>query len=69
MTLYGLTKMVCIERSRKGTTVLDKNGNLISSNSEVKATWTKHFRKVLNREKPANSITNDQEGDVHNHGP
>ena len=39
-TLYGLTKMLCKERSRRSTTVLDKNGNLISSKSEVTARWT-----------------------------
>ena len=29
-TLYGLTKMLCNERSRQMPTVLDKNGDLIS---------------------------------------
>ena len=53
--------MVCNERSRQSTTVLDKNGNLISSNSGVKARWTYHFKEVLNREAPANPITNNQE--------
>ena len=68
-TLYGLPKMLGNERSRQSTTVLDKNRNLVSSKSEVKARWTEHFKKLLNREKPANLITSDQECDVHSHGP
>lgn len=63
-TLYGLTKMLCNERSKQSTTVLDKNGNLINSQSEVKARWTEHFKEVLNREAPVNPITNDRKDDV-----
>ena len=62
---YGLTKMLCDERSRQSTTVLDKNGNLISSKTEVKARWTEHVKEVLNREAPANPKTDDQDDDVH----
>ena len=36
-----------------------KNGNLISSKSEVKARWPEHFKEVLNREEPANPITDN----------
>lgn len=57
--------MLYKERSRRSTMVLDKNGNLISSRSEVKARWTEHFKEVLNREEPANPITDNQEDDVH----
>ena len=64
-TLYGLTKMLCNESSRESTTVPDKNVNLISRKSEVKATWTEHFRNVLNRKAPANQKNNVQEDDVH----
>ena len=62
---YGLTKMLCDERSRQSTTVLDKNGNLFSSKTEVKARWTEHVKEVLNREAPANPKTDDQDDDVH----
>ena len=62
---YGLTKMLCDERFRQSTTVLDKNGNLISSKTEVKARWTEHVKEVLNREAPANPKTDDQDDDVH----
>ena len=62
---YRLTKMLCDERSRQSTTVLDKNGNLISSKTEVKARWTEHVKEVLNREAPANPKTDDQDDDVH----
>ena len=53
--------MLCNERSRQSTTVLDKNGNYISSNSGVKARWTQHFKEALNREAPANPITDNWE--------
>ena len=62
---YGLTKMLCDERSRQSTTVLDKNGNLISSKTEVKARWTEHVKEVLSREAPVNPKTDDQDDDVH----
>ena len=62
---YGLTKMLCDERFRQSTTVLDKNGNLISSKTEVKARWTEHVKEVLNREAPVNPKTDDQDDDVH----
>ena len=41
-----------------------KNGNLISSKSEVKARWPEHFKEVLNKEEPANPITDNQEDDI-----
>ena len=62
---YGLTKMLCDERSRQSTTVQDKNGNLFSSKTEVKARWTEHVKEVLNREAPVNPKTDDQDDDVH----
>ena len=57
--------MLCNERSRQSPTVLDKNGDLISSESEVKARWTEHVKEVLNREAPANPKIDDQDDDVH----
>ena len=64
-TLYVLTKTLCNERSRQGTTVLDKNGNLISSKREVKARWTEYVKEVLNTKASANPIIDDQEDDLH----
>ena len=64
-TLYVLTKTPCNERSRQGTTVLDKNGNLISSKREVKARWTEYVKEVLNKKASANPIIDDQEDDLH----
>ena len=63
-TVYGLTKMLCNERYRQSTAVLDKNGYLISGKDKVQSSWTEHFKEVLNREEPANPITNDQESEV-----
>ena len=62
---YGLTKMLCDERFRQSTTVLDKNGNLIRSKTEVNARWTEHVKEVLNREAPVNPKNDDQDDDVH----
>ena len=64
-TLYVLTKTLCNERSRQGTTVLDKNGNLISSKREVNARWTEYVKEVLNTKASANPIIDDQEDDLH----
>ena len=60
-----LTKTLCNERSRQGTTVLDKNGNLISSKREVKARWTEYVKEVLDKKASANPIIDDQEDDLH----
>ena len=57
--------MLCNERSRQSPTVLDKNGNLVTSKNEVKVRWTEHAKEVLNREAPANLMTDDKEDDVH----
>ena len=65
-TLYVLTKTLCNERSRQGTTVLDKNGNLISSKREVKARRTEYVKEVLNTKASANPIIDDQEDDLYN---
>ena len=56
-TLYGLTKVLCNERSKSSTTILDKSGNLVSGKKEMQARWTEHFREVLNREEPTDPIT------------
>ena len=60
-TLYGLTKILCNERPRQSTAVLDKNGNLINGRDAIKSRWTEHFKEVLNREEPTNPITREDE--------
>ena len=64
-TIYVLTKTLCNERSTQGTTVLDKNGNLISSKREVKARWTEYVKEVLKTKASANAIIDDQGDDLH----
>lgn len=59
-TLYGLIKMLCNEKPKQSTAVLDKNGNL-SRKSKVQARWTEHFKEVLNRKQPENPITTKEE--------
>ena len=56
-TLYGLTKVLCNERSKSSTAILDKSGNLVSRKKEMQARWTEHFREVLNREEPTDPLT------------
>ena len=62
-TLYGLTKVLCNERSKNSTTILDKSGNLVSGKKEMQARWTEHFREVLNREEPTDPITIEDESE------
>ena len=35
-TLYGLTKTLCNERPKQSTAVLDKDGNILSKESDMK---------------------------------
>jgi hypothetical protein len=60
-TLYGLTKTLCNERSRRSGAVLDKGGNLLSSKEDIQARWTEHFQEILNREAPTNPITEEED--------
>ena len=62
-TLYGLTKVLCNERSKSSTTILDKRGNLVSGKKEMQARWTEHFREELNREEPTDPITIEDESE------
>jgi len=49
--------VVCNERPKSSTAILDKRGNLVSGKEEMQARWTEHFREVLNREEPTDPIT------------
>ena len=62
-TLYGLTKVLCNERSKSSTTILDKSSNLMSGKKEMQARWTEHFREVLNRAEPTDPITIEDESE------
>ena len=48
-TLYGLTKILCNERSRRSGAVLDKGGNLL------------RIQEILNREAPTSPITEEED--------
>ena len=60
-TLYGLTKTLCNERSRRSGAVLDKEGDLLSSMEHIQARWTEHFKEILNREAPTNPIGEEED--------
>jgi len=61
-TLYGLTKTLCNERTKRSSEVQDKDGNLLSSKEDIQARWTEHFQEILNREAPSNPITEEEDG-------
>ncbi|PFX13664.1 hypothetical protein AWC38_SpisGene22233 [Stylophora pistillata] len=48
-TLYGLTKILCNEKPKQTTAVLDKNGSFLNKREEVQAQWTENFKAILNR--------------------
>ena len=53
-TLYVLTKILCNEKPKQSTAVLDKNGNL--NKKEVQTRWMEHFKEVLNRGESENPV-------------
>jgi len=53
--------VLCNERPKSSTAILDKRGNLVSGKKEMQARWTKHFREALNREEPTDPITMEDE--------
>ena len=53
--------MLCNERPKSSTAILDKRGNLVSGKKEMQARWTEHFREALNREEPTDTITMEDE--------
>ena len=60
-TLYGLTKVLCKERSRSSAAILDKSRNPLNGKAEIQERWTEHFREVLNRKEPEDPITAEDE--------
>ena len=58
-TLYGLTKILCNEKPKQSTAVLDKNGNL-NKKEEVQTRWMEHFKEVLNRGESENPALSDE---------
>ena len=60
-TLYGITKTLCNERSRRSCAVLDKEGNLLTSMEDIQAGWTEYLKEILNREAPTNPIGEEEE--------
>ena len=53
--------MLCNERPKSSSAILDKTGNLVRGKKEMQARWTEHFREVLNREEPTDPITMEDE--------
>ena len=54
-TLYGLTKILCNEKPKQSTAVLDKK-----KKEDIQARWTEHFKEVLNRGEPENPVLSDE---------
>lgn len=59
-TLYGLTKILCNEKPKQTTAVLDKNGKLLNKREEVRERWTEHFKEILNRGETENPVLSDE---------
>ena len=50
--VYDITKTLCKNKLSRIEHVKDKNGTLLTNDSEVKARWKEHFNEVLNRPEP-----------------
>ncbi len=60
--VYKITKRLCGKCTNQTTHVMDKNGNICTSESEQAARWVQHFHEVLNLPEPeqlANITTTD----------
>ncbi len=65
-TLYRLTKTLCNDKPKQSTSVMDKNGRVISGRDESRKRWKEHFTEVLNRDEPENPIIlTDLENEEH----
>ena len=47
--LYQITKTLCNEKSKTCNAVKDKDGNLLTNDSERRKSWQEHFEEILNR--------------------
>lgn len=50
--VYDITKRLCNKKSRSMEHIKDKNGTILTKDSEIKARWQEHFSEVLNRPEP-----------------
>ena len=57
--LYQITKTLCNEKSKTCNTVKDKDGNLLTEDSERRKRWQEHFEQILNRPIPDNPVSNE----------
>ena len=57
--LYQITKTLCNEKSKTCNTVKDKDGNLLTEDSERRKRWQEHFEEILNRPIPDNPVSNE----------
>lgn len=61
-TVYKITKRLCGKCTNQTTHIMDKNGNICTTEREQAARWVQHFQEVLNLpepEQPANITTTD----------
>ena len=50
--VYSTTKKLCNQQTRKMDSVKNKEGRLLTTESEVEQRWKEHFNEVLNRPEP-----------------
>ena len=51
-TLYSITKTVCNTKEKACGAIKDKNGKLLTAESDRLERWKQHFESTLNREPP-----------------
>ncbi len=70
--VYKITKRLCGKCTNQTTHVMDKNGNICTSESEQAARWVQHFHEVLNLPEPehlANITTTDDILEINTNPP
>ena len=60
-TVYKITKVLTGSFTNSTSVVKDKDGNVLAKQEEQLARWAEHFKEVLNREEPAETLDFDAE--------
>ena len=63
-TIYEVTRVLSNERRTETSTLKDKDGNILSSQSEIKNRWKEHFNNVLNRPQPDNPLIVENDDNI-----
>ena len=50
--VYDATRTLCGDKIRKSDRIKDKDGNILTEETKIRARWKEHFEEVLNRPNP-----------------